>query len=65
MPTGRVLTLSYDDPQTVAADRLRSDGCVVLRTEEERPLGIELGAVCGGRCVVYRLDGSHREFRGR
>lgn len=25
--TGRVLTLSYDDPETTAADRLRVDAC--------------------------------------
>ena len=25
VPTGRVLTLSYDNPETVAAEKLRSD----------------------------------------
>ena len=58
-PTGRVLTLSHDDPVTVAADRLRSDACVELRTGEEPPPGIELGPVGGGRYAVYRLVGPY------
>ena len=58
-PTGRVLTLSYDDPGSVAEDRLRSDACVELRTGEEPPPGIELGPVGGGRYAVYRLIGPY------
>ena len=56
VPTGRVLTLSWDDPERVPADRLRSDACVELRTEEDPPPGIELGSVGGGRYAVYRLE---------
>ena len=58
-PTGRVLTLSYDDPETVAPERLRSDACVELRTKEEPPLGVTLGPVGGGRYAVYRLKGHY------
>ena len=58
-PTGRVLTLSYDDPGTTAVDRLRFDACVELRTGEEPPPGIELGPVGGGRYAVYRLVGPY------
>ena len=58
-PTGRVLTLSHDDPGTVAAERLRSDACVELRTGEEPPPGIELGPVGGGRYAVYRFVGPY------
>ena len=59
VPTGRVLTLSWDDPQTMPPDRLRSDACVELCTDEDPPPGIELGAVGGGRYAVYRLEGPY------
>ena len=59
VPTGRVLTLSYDDPEEVPPERLRSDACVELRTDEEPPPGIGLGAVGGGRYAVYRLVGPY------
>ena len=58
-PPGRVLTLSYDDPGTTAADRLRFDACVDPRTGEDPPSGIELGRVGGGRYAVYRLVGPY------
>ena len=35
--TGRVLTLSWDDPETVPPERLRSDACVELHTHEAPP----------------------------
>ena len=59
VPTGRVLTLSWDDPETAPTDRLGSDACVELRTEEEPPPGIELCAVGGGRYAVFRLVGPY------
>lgn len=58
-PTGRVLTLSYDDPGKTAVDRLRTDACVELRTGEDPPPGIELGPAGGGRYGVYRLVGPY------
>ena len=58
-PTGRVLTLSWDVRGTAAADRLRVDACVELRTGEDPPPGIELGPVGGGRYAVYRLVGPY------
>ena len=58
-PTGRVLTLSYDDPEEIPPERLRSDACVELRTNEEPPPGIGLGRVGGGRYAVYRLVGPY------
>ncbi len=58
-PTGRVLTLSYDNPESVAPERLRSDACVELRTNKEPPPGILLGPVGAGRHAVYRLKGPY------
>ena len=58
-PTGRVLTLSWDDPESVPAGRLRSDACVELRTSEDPPPGIELGTAGGGRYAVCRLVGPY------
>ena len=58
-PTGRVLTLSYDNPDKVAPERLRSDACVELRTDALPPPGIGLGPVGGGRYAVYRLKGPY------
>ena len=59
VPTGRVLTLSWDNPDTVAPDKRRSDACVELRTAEEPPPGIVLGPVGGGRYAVQRLTGPY------
>ena len=64
VPTGRVLTLSYDNPDTVAHDKLRSDACVELRTAEEPPPGIVLGPVGGGRYAVHRLTGPYEGIAG-
>ena len=64
VPTGRVLTLSYDNPETVAPEALRSDACVELRTEEEPPPGIVLGPVGGGRFAVFRLTGPYEGIAG-
>ena len=59
VPTGRVLTLSHDNPDTVAPEKLRSDACVEMRTGEEPPLGIVLGPVGGGRYAVHRVTGPY------
>ena len=64
VPTGRVLTVSCDDPETVARERLRSDACVELRTEKEPPPGIVLGPVGEGRFAVYRLTGPYEGISG-
>ena len=58
-PTGRVLTLSWDDPGKVAPERLCFDACVELHTHEVPPPGIVLGAVGEGRFAVYRLSGPY------
>ena len=60
VPTGRVLTLSWDDPETVATERLRCDACVELRTDQEPPPGIVLGPVGGGRHAVHRFVGPYQ-----
>lgn len=59
VPTGRVLTLSWDDPETVAPERLRCDACVELRTDQEPPPGIVLGPIGGGRHAVHRFVGPY------
>ena len=58
-PTGRVLTLSWDNPETVPVERLRSDACLELHTRQSPPPGIVLGPVGGGRYAVYRLTGPY------
>ena len=57
--TGRVLTLSWDNPAAVAPEKQRWDASVELRTAEEPPPGIVLGPVGGGRHAVYRLTGPY------
>ena len=64
VPTGRVLTLSYDNPQMVAPGKLRSDACVELRTAEKPPPGIVPGPVGGGRYAVHRLTGPYDGIAG-
>ena len=58
-PTGRVLTLTWDDPGDVAPAQRRFDACVELHTHETPPPGIALGPVGGGRFAVYRLSGRY------
>ncbi|WP_428098364.1 AraC family transcriptional regulator [Candidatus Rariloculus sp.] len=60
--TGRMLTLSYDNPYTVAPERLRCDACVELRTGALPPPGIKTGLVGGGRYAVYRLEGPYTDI---
>lgn len=59
VPTGRVLTLSWDDPGTAPSDSLRCDACVELRTDEEPPPGIELRSMGGRRYAVSRFEGPY------
>ena len=55
--TGRVLNISYDDPDDVAPQSLRSDACVELRTDASPPPGISLDRVGAGRYAVYTHRG--------
>ena len=57
VPTGRVLTLSYDNPENVAPERLRSDACVELRTGEEPPPGARPGPAATLPCLTRRRPG--------
>ena len=56
---GRVLSLSYDDPEDVAPQSLRSDACVELHTDAPPPLGISLDKLGGGRYAVYTHRGPY------
>ena len=56
---GRVLTLSYDDPDAVAPESLRSDACVELRTDASPPAGISLDKLGAGRYAVYTHRGPY------
>ena len=64
VPTGRVLTLSWYNPDTGAPDKRRSDACVELRSTEEPPPGIVLGPVGGGRYAIHRLTGPYEGIAG-
>ena len=56
---GRVLSLSYDDPEDVAPQSLRSDACVELHTDASPPPGISLDRLGGGRYAVYTHRGPY------
>ena len=56
---GRVLSLSYDDPDDVAPRSLRSDACVELHTEASPPPGILLYKLGAGRYAVYTHHGPY------
>lgn len=56
---GRVLTLSYDDPDTVGPESLRSDACVELHTDASAPPDISIDTLAGGRYAVYTHRGSY------
>ena len=64
---GRVLVLSYDDPDTVAPENLRSDACVELDTDTPPPPGITVETLPAGRYAIYAhrgpYDGIPEAFR--
>ena len=62
--TGRVLSLSYDNPGTVAPGERRPDACVELCTDALPPPGIVMGFVGAGRYAVYCHRGAHERIAG-
>lgn len=56
---GRCFTLSYDSPESVAPESLRSDACVELATDASPPSGISLDSIGAGRYAVYTHRGPH------
>ena len=61
---GRILSLSYDDPDAVASESLRSDACVELRTDASPPPGITMDSVGAGRYAVYTHRGPYDGIAG-
>ena len=57
--TGRIQSLAYDHPDTVAPGERRSDARVELRAGALPPPGIAMGFVGAGRHAVYRHRGAH------
>ena len=58
-PPGRCFSLSYDNPEAVAPESLRSDACVELQTNAAPPSGISLDSVGAGRYAIYTLRGPY------
>ncbi|MYH91867.1 MAG: AraC family transcriptional regulator [Gammaproteobacteria bacterium] len=56
---GRVLCLSYDDPDTVAPENLRSDACLEVDTDTAPPPGITVETLPAGRYAIYTHRGSY------
>ena len=56
---GRVLTLTRDDPETVAPESLRCDACVELRTNALPPPGISIDRINAGRYAVHTHRGPY------
>lgn len=56
---GRCLALSYDDPELVPPERLRSDACVELETDVSPPADVSLDSVGAGRYAVYTHRGPY------
>ena len=56
---GRVLSLSYDDPGTVAQENLRSDACLELRTGISALPGIGVETLDAGRYAIHTHRGPY------
>ena len=56
---GRIFTLSWDDPDTVEPEKLRSDACLELQTSAEPPPGIEIDRIGSGRYAVHTHRGPY------
>ena len=61
---GRVFCLSWDDPDTVEPENLRSDACLELRTDAAPPPGIEIDRIGAGRYAVCTHRGPYDEIAG-
>ena len=61
---GRVLSLSYDNPDEVAPESLRSDACLEIRTDASPPPGISSDSVGGGRYAVHAYRGPYDGISG-
>ena len=57
---GRVLTLSYDNPEAVSPEQLRSDACIELLGEAAAADGIVLDSISAGRYAVHTHRGPYR-----
>ena len=56
---GRVITLSYDEPDDVRAENLRSDACLEMRIDASPPPGITLDTIEAGRYAVFTHRGPY------
>ena len=56
---GRVFSLSYDDPDTVAPESLRSDACLELHTDVAPPPDITVDTLAAGRYAIHTHRGSY------
>lgn len=56
---GRILTLSYDDPDEVAPESLRSDACIEISTDTQPQPGISIYKIPAGRYAVYTHCGAY------
>lgn len=60
---GRVVTLSYDNPETPPPAQVRSDACIELRGEAAPAEGIALESVGAGRYAVHPYRGIAPAYR--
>ena len=60
----RVFTMSWDNPDTVVPEKLRSDACIEVRTDDVPPEGIVLDRVTPGRCAVATHRGAYDGLPG-
>ena len=56
---GRVFSLSYDDPDTVPPESLRSDACIELRTDVPPPPDITVDTLAAGRYAIHTHRGPY------
>ena len=56
---GRCFSISYDSPEVVAPESLRSDACLELHTDTSPPPGISLDSVGEGRYAVHTHRGPY------
>lgn len=62
-PFSRVFMLSWDNPDFVAPEVLRSDACIALETDIRPPDGIVYEEIEGGRFAVFTYRGPYSGLR--
>lgn len=59
VPTGQIFSMSYDDPDEMDCECLRSDACIEIQADVSLPADMSIRWIAGGRYAVFRVRGPY------